>query len=267
MKTVTSKDGTSIAYEKTGKGMAVILVDGALCYRAHWRQGPLAAQLASHFTVYTYDRRGRGDSSDTQPYAVMREIEDIEALIEEAGGSVYLYGISSGSVLALKAAAQLGTTQVLKLALYEPPFNAEDDEARQDFSRYKDQVTELLQANRRGDTVALFMGDLMPPEMIEEMRQSPEWSILESIAPTLAYDNAVMGDGAPPADDARAATMPTLLSVGSNSPPFKHEAVQTLAKYMPDARQKTIEVQTQEFAPEAPASALMEFFTSKPIAR
>ena len=117
MPTVTSKDGTSIAYEKTGQGMAVILVDGALCYRDHWGQGPLAAQLASQFTVYTYDRRGRGDSSDTQPYAVMREIEDIEALIEEAGGSVYLYGISSGSVLALKAAAQLGTAQVQKIGI------------------------------------------------------------------------------------------------------------------------------------------------------
>src|SRR6516225_9646514 len=121
---VHSKDGTEIAYEQVGQGQPVILVDGALCSRQLGPMGPLAALLAPHFTVFKYDRRGRGDSGDTQPYAVEREIEDIEALIKEAGGSAYVYGISSGAGLALEAAAQL--PGITKLALYEPPFMVDD---------------------------------------------------------------------------------------------------------------------------------------------
>ncbi len=103
MKTVTSKDGTTIAYDQVGNGPAVILVDGALCYRASGPSGPLAALLAPHFTVFTYDRRGRGDSTDTLPYGVEREVEDLEALLKAAGGSAFVYGISSGAALFLRA--------------------------------------------------------------------------------------------------------------------------------------------------------------------
>jgi pimeloyl-ACP methyl ester carboxylesterase len=265
MRTVTSKDGTTIAYDQSGAGPAVILVDGALGCRTHWGQGPLAARLADHFTLYTYDRRGRGDSTDTQPYAAEREIEDIEALIEEAGGSAYLYGLSSGAVLALKAAAELGSAKVQKLALYEPPFGSDDDTAKQEFAQYTGQMDELLGAGRRGDAVAFFMADMMPPEMLEEMRQSPDWPILESLAPTLAYDNAIMGDGSLRIDDAKAVTMPTLVLVGSESPAFKHEAADALTTILPHAEQKTLEGEGRTFAPEAPAPALIEFFASSVV--
>lgn len=124
MKKVLSKDGTPIAFDRSGKGPPIILVDGALCYRASGPMGPLAALLARHFTVFTYDRRGRGDSGDTAPYAVEREVEDIEALINEAGGSAVVYGISSGAALALEAANR--GLAIKKLVLYEAPFIVDD---------------------------------------------------------------------------------------------------------------------------------------------
>src|SRR6266567_1560887 len=126
MNTVTSKDGTKIAYDKQDEGPAVILVYGALCYRSTGSLPELVTLLAPHFTVYNYDRRGRGDSGDTKPYAVEREVEDIEALIDEAGGVACLYGHSSGAALALEAALQLGGN-VKKLAMYEAPYNDQDE--------------------------------------------------------------------------------------------------------------------------------------------
>ena len=124
MSKTTSKDGTAIAYEKSGNGPAVILVDGALCYRRLGPMGPISRELASGFTVFTYDRRGRGESGDTAPYAVEREVDDIEALIEVAGGSAFIYGASSGAALALAAASRLES--IRKLALYEAPFIVDD---------------------------------------------------------------------------------------------------------------------------------------------
>lgn len=261
MSQVISKDGTSIAYDKTGIGPAVLLVDGAMTYRAFFGlRGPLSAGISKHFTVYAYDRRGRGESTDTKPYAVEREIEDIEALIEEAGGSVYLFGISSGAVLALKAAAELGATRVAKLALYEAPLTF-GNEAKQASAQYTRQLTELLEADKRGDAVALFMATVgLPAEMIKGMRHSPEWPIMEALAPTLAYDNAIMGDGSLPVDAAKAATMPALVLDGSASPDFMHEAAEALAKAMPHAERKTLEGQTHEVSPEALAPVLISFF-------
>jgi pimeloyl-ACP methyl ester carboxylesterase len=259
MSRVTSKDGTTIAFDRLGEGPPVILMDGALCYRAFGPMEPLARLLSARFTVYYYDRRGRGESTDTQPYSVDREIDDIEALIEEAGGPVYLFGPSSGAVLALKAAAKLGAARVAKLALYEAPLES-DEQARQDFARYAEQMEELLGANKRGDAVALFLGDMVPPEMLEGMRQSPEWPIMEAVAHTLAYDNAVMGDGSPPVDDAKAATMPALILDGSESPAFMHEAAEALARAMPQAQRKTLKGQTHQVSPEVLAPVLAAFF-------
>lgn len=219
-----------------------------------------SGRLARDFTVYTYDRRRRGESNDTLPYAVEREIEDIEALIEEAGGSAFLYGISSGAVLALKAAAKLGPAKVLKLALYEAPLDSGDDKAKQDFAQYTQRMVELLEANQHGDAVAFFMADMVPPEMIEGMKQSPEWPLMEAVAPTLAYDNAVMGDGAMPAKAAKAAAMPALVLDGSESPAYMREAAEALARAMPYAERKTLEGQTHTVSPEAVAPVLVEFF-------
>ena len=262
MKNVISKDGTRIAFEKTGQGPAVILVDGAMGYREYFGGRPLAAELSKEFTVYTYDRRGRGESTDTQPYAVEREIEDIEALIDEAGGSVYLYGFSSGTVLALKAAGKLGANKVVKLALYGPPLNSDDDKAKQDFAQYAKRMAELLEANKRGDAVAFFLADMMPAEMIEGMRQSPEWPVMEAVAPTIAYDNAVMGDGSLPVEDTKAATMPALVLDADESPSFIHEAADALAKAMPKTQRKTLEGQMHLALPEALAPVLAAFFNA-----
>src|SRR5438477_1084958 len=142
MNTVTSKDGTKIAYDKQGEGPAVILVYGALCYRSFGSLPELVKLLAPHFTVYNYDRRGRGDSGDTRPYAVEREVEDIEALIDEAGGAASLYGISSGAVLALEVASRL-PSKVEKLAMYEPPFVIDDSRPPMP-SDYVDHLNDLI---------------------------------------------------------------------------------------------------------------------------
>src|SRR5712671_6090521 len=172
MKTVLSADGTTIAFDQSGQGPSLILVAGALCARLSWSGPELAKLLAPHFTVYNYDRRGRGDSGDTKPYAVEREVEDIEALIDEAGGAAYLYGHSSGASLALEAAIKLGG-KVEKLAMYEAPYN-DDDEAKRAWKEYTNQLTNLLAANRRGDAVALFMKLTgTPVDQIEGMQHAP----------------------------------------------------------------------------------------------
>src|SRR5438876_214838 len=239
--TVTSKDGTRIAYDKIGHGPAVILVAGALCSRSFWSGPELAKLLAPRFTVYNYDRRGRGESGDTKPYAVVREIEDIEALIDEAGGSAYLYGHSSGAALALEAALRLGT-KVKKLAMYEVPYN-DDAQAQRAWKEYIKQLTELLAADRRGDAVALFMKYVgTPDEQIEGMRHSPAWPMLEAIAPTLAYDHAaILGeDASVPTERAAMITTPTLVMNGGASPPFMYDTAQALGKAIPNAQVRTL---------------------------
>jgi pimeloyl-ACP methyl ester carboxylesterase len=259
MSKLISKDGTVIAYEQTGVGTGMVLVDGAMGYREHYGGRELAAALSKHFTVITYDRRGRGNSHDTPPYAVEREIEDIEALINKLGGRANLYGFSSGAVLALKAAVRLAP-KVARVALHEPPFNADDDETKQEMAAFTQQMAELLAAGNRGDAVAFFLGGMVPPDVLEGMRQSPEWAIMEGVAHTLAYDNAVMGDGAVPLAAAKAATMPALVLVGSGSEAFKHAAADSLAQAMPRAQRRTLPGQTTLVSPEILAPVLAEFF-------
>lgn len=261
--TVTSKDGTSIAYDKIGHGPAVILVAGALCSRSFWSGPELAKLLARSFTVYNYDRRGRGDSGDTIPYALEREIEDIEALIDEAGGSAYLYGHSSGAALALEATLRLGN-QVKKLAMYEAPYN-DDAEAQRAWKEYIKQLTEALAANRRGDAVALFM-ELVgtPTDQIEAMRHAPVWPTFEAIAPTLAYDHsAIMGaDASVPTARAAMITVPTLVMSGGASFAFMHDTAQALGKAIPHAHVRTLEGQTHDVDSGVLAPVLMEFFSA-----
>ena len=195
MHTITSADGTKIAYDVRGAGPAVILVDPALNTRWSGSKPELADALAQRLTVYCYDRRGRGDSGDTLPYTIERAIEDIDALIEVAGAPVFLYGYSSGACLALEAALRLGT-KVTKLAMYEPPYD--DDPAGQSAWRhYRSALREALAAGRRDDAVAAFMTRVgMPAEQIAGMRQSPYWPSMEAIAPTLAYDAEAVGEDA-----------------------------------------------------------------------
>lgn len=259
MPKATSKDGTTIAYDKSGSGPAIIIVNGALGYREYYGDKELAADLSKKFTVVIYDRRGRGESTDNPPYAVEREIEDVEALIDAVGGKANLYGVSSGAVLALKAAARLGN-KVMKLAIYEPPWSM--DVSKEDFERDFQYIKQLLIANKRSDAVALFMSNFMTSEMIEEFRKTKaeEWKIMEAVAPTLAYDYAVLGEGLSPMQVAQLVTVPTLVMNGSEGLSFIHDAIEKITQALPNGQRKTIQGQTHEPTAEAIAPILSAFF-------
>jgi pimeloyl-ACP methyl ester carboxylesterase len=262
MNRVISKDGTPIAFERSGSGPALILVDGALCYRAFGPMPQLAPLLARHFTVYTYDRRGRGESGDTPPYAVEREIEDIAALVEEAGGSAYVYGVSSGAALALEAANRIGG--IAKLALYEAPFIV--DATRPPVSAdYWAQITASIAAERRADALKLFMKLVgMPGFLIALMRVMPAWSKLKAVAHTLAYDGAIIQDnqrGEPlPAGRWSSVTIPTLAVAGGKSPAWMRNAMLAVAEALPYAKHSTLAGQTHMVKPKVLAPMLVEFF-------
>ena len=263
MTTLKSKDGTTIAFDKQGDGPALILVNGAMSTRSDGSNPELARLLAQHFTVYAYDRRGRGDSGDTKPYAVDREIEDIDALIDKAGGYAFLYGHSSGGCLALEATVKL-VDKVKKLAMYEVPYN-DDPEAQKAWGTYIKNLTEALASNRRGDAVALFMAYVgMPAAQIEGMRHAPFWSGMEALAPTLAYDHtAIMGnDGSIPRERAARVQVPTLVMTGGSGAPFMLETAKTLSTTIPRARLRTLEGQAHDVHPEALAPVLAEFFAA-----
>ena len=263
MKTIQSADGTTIAFDQLGEGLALILVGGALEQRAMDSEtAQLAPLLAEHFTVLHYDRRGRGESTDTQPYAVEREIEDIDALIPEAGGSAFLFGISSGAALAMEAAIKLGD-RVKKLAIYEAPYN-DDEAARQAWKAYRKQLAEVLAQGRRDDALTLFMMLVgMPPDHLDQVRQHPMWPMWEAAALTLTYDAAVMGeDASVPSEKAASAAVPALVMDGGASYPFMHVTALALAKAMPHAQHRTLEGQTHEVAPQVLAPVLVEFFKS-----
>lgn len=261
MQKVTSQDGTNIAFDKTGHGPALILVSGALGDRM--AAVSLTPLLSPHFTVFAYDRRGRGDSGDTAPYAVEREVEDIEALIKEAGGSAVVYGHSSGAVLALRAAAH--TRAITKLALYEPPFIV-DASRRPVPQDYVSHLNELVAAGRRGEAVEYFMTKAVgvPSEIVTQMRQSPMWAGMEKVAHTLAYDGQIMGDtmaGHPlQAEQWTSVTIPTLVMDGGASEDWVHHTVQTLTDMLPNARRRTLEGQTHNVDPAILAPFLIEFF-------
>ena len=263
MNKVTSKDGTTIAYDQAGKGQPVILVDGALCYRSFGPLPELAKLLAPDLSVITYDRRGRGESSNSKPYAVEREVEDINALIQAAGGSAFIFGTSSGGALALEAALKLGS-RIGKLAIYEAPFNS-DETARRDYREYRKQLAESLAANRRGDAVVLFMKLVgTPAEQIEGMRHAPVWPMFEAVAPTLAYDAATLGDDrSVPSDRAAGIRVPTLVMDGGANQatmPFMGETARALAEAIPPAQRRTLEGQRHDVAMDVLAPVLREFF-------
>ena len=230
METVTSADGTTIAFDQLGAGPPLVLVAGASCDRAV--DAAIAAALAADFTVLNYDRRGRGDSTDTAPYAVEREIEDLEVLIAAAGGSAALVGISSGGALAAHAAAT--GLPVSHLVMWETPFRL-DAEGQLASKEYAARLADLLADDRRGDALALFMGMVgLPAEMIDGMRQSPYWAIGERMAPTLAYDAAVMGDGPVPERFAQIGC-PALVLAGGGSPDWFRESARAAAAAIPGA--------------------------------
>jgi pimeloyl-ACP methyl ester carboxylesterase len=258
---VKSKDGTRIAYDKHGSGPALILVGGALSDRKGGAE--LAQLLASKFTVYSYDRRGRGDSTDTPPYSVQREIEDLEALIDSAGGSAYVYGKSSGAALALQSAATL-ENKVKKLALYEAPYSEAEGAAR-DWKEFRKKLDALLATSRREEAVSAFMQFVgAPAEAIAKMKGSPAWKGMLAMAPTLAYDNALLGnDRSVPVGVASRIKTPTLVMDGGASAgpmPFMRPTADKIAKAIPGAERKTLEGQAHDVKATALAPILVEFF-------
>jgi pimeloyl-ACP methyl ester carboxylesterase len=259
---LSSPDGTTIAYDKQGEGTALILVDGALTVHSSGSGSELARLLAPHFTVYGFDRRGRGESGDTLPYAVDREIDDIEALIDRAGGPAFLYGHSSGGPLAMRAAIRLGS-KVSKIAMYEPPYN-NDPGSQEPWSQYLRQLKETLAEGRRGDAVTLFMRFVgTPAEQIDGMRRAPLWPGLEAVAPTLAYDHAaILGEPwSVPAGLAARVSVPALVMAGDASFPFMPDAARVLSQAIPQGQLRTLEGQTHEVNPGVLAPVLVEFFS------
>jgi pimeloyl-ACP methyl ester carboxylesterase len=259
MKKVMSKDGTQIAYDSTGSGQVVILVLGALNSRKSGAK--LAKLLASRFTVVSFDRRGRGDSTDTAPYSPEREVEDIAALIGAAGEPVYLYGHSSGAALALESAIKL-RKKVRKIAIYEVPYTL-DDKERKDANAYYKKLKKLLAAGHRGDAVALFVRSVGgSAKQIEAMKRLPMWRGLERLAPTLAYDSEVLGEGhSLPAARLSRITVPTLVMHGGAGAPFMRDAAQAISKIIPKAQLRTLAGQTHGVSPKVLAPVLEEFFS------
>jgi pimeloyl-ACP methyl ester carboxylesterase len=260
MAQVISGDGTRIGYDLSGDGPPVILVDGALGYRAFGMTQKLAALLAPRFRAVAYDRRGRGESGDTGPYGIEREVDDIEALIDSVGGAVHLYGISSGAALALEAAIRLGG-KVSRLAMYEAPYNG-DAGALEAWHEYRGRLAQFLAEGRRDDAVALFMAFLdVPAEQIEGMRHAPMWPVLEAVAPTLAYDAAILGaDRAVPVERAASVRTPALVMNGGASYPFMRDAALALAGAIPAGRHLELAGQPHDVSLEVLAPVLIEFF-------
>jgi pimeloyl-ACP methyl ester carboxylesterase len=259
MHRVTSRDGTSIAYERRGTGPAVILVTGALDDGSE--NTPLAVELASHFTTYNYYRRGRGESGDTQPYALEREIEDIAALIEEAGGSAHLYGVSSGGALIMEAAA--AGLAVGRLAVYEVPYMIGAEAVRR-WRDYVEQLQAALAEGRRGDAGELFMRLAgSPDEQIAQAKSSPYWPGVVARAHTLAYDAACLGDGEPPTERLAKIAQPTLVATGGGDP-FFERAADAIAASIPNAERLTLGGQGHAVDPKAMAPELRRFFGEAP---
>lgn len=256
--TIISKDGTTIAYEKTGTGPSILLVNGALAHRTLYGESDLASMLAKKFTVLFYDRRGRGESTDTKPYAVEREVEDIEALVDEAGGSVYLYGSSGGAALALLAAEKLGPEKIKKLALCEPPYGSN---TKQEFAKEKNKINKLVLDGKPGDAVTFFMERRgIPPDKMEGLKKSSEWNGLVRIGHTLVYDFEVLGAGTVPVDVARNIAIPTVVMYGEKSFDFMAATADTVSRIIPGAVRKTLKGETHNPSPKSVAEVLQEFF-------
>lgn len=266
MQTVRSKDGTTIAYDQLGQGKPLILVAGAFSFREYVGSMQLANLLSPHFTVINYDRRGRGDSTDTKPYAVEREIEDLDALIRQVGGSAYVWGLSSGAVLALKAAA--AGLNITRLSVYEPPFivNPDDYQPPADFIQH---VSDLIAADRRGEAVHYFMTKGMgaPSFFIRMMRFMPGvWKRLKAVAHTLPYDAILLqglASGKPlVAQQWASITIPTQVMNGEKSAPSLRHAAEALAKILPNVQYRVLEGQSHNVSMEVLAPVLTEYFNS-----
>ena len=258
MSRVTSRDGTAIAYERVGAGPPLILIDGALCSRAFGPMPKLAPLLAQKFTVYFYDRRGRGESGDTPPYAKDRELEDLAALIGAAGGAAALVGLSSGAALALEAAA--ARLPVTGVVAYEPPYVEPAGATRG--RAHQGRLRELVAEGDRGGAVRYFMRDMVgvPAPVVWMMRLMPGiWGKLKAVGHTLPYDAAVMGDFTVPTERLGKIPVPTLVMHGSKTDARLKRAASLVAGAVPAARSRTLPGQNHNVSAAVLAPEVVEF--------
>lgn len=265
MRTVQSRDGTILAYDVYGNGPALIYVTGASCFRSFFPIVQDAKAFAKEFAVYNYDRRGRGDSTDTQPYTIAREVEDIEALIDAAGGKACLYGHSSGAVLALEAALRLGD-KVDKVVMYDPPY-VHDEAEKAQYSDLGQRVHKLLQDGKNAQAMTTFLKGIgMPRMFVYGMRLMPAWKTMAALAPTLAYDIALTRD-LPPVDRASDVAVPMQVIVGEKSPARIQVVASQLAKAIPGATFNRLPGQGHMVSAKALLPVLASFLKSQPQPR
>jgi pimeloyl-ACP methyl ester carboxylesterase len=258
MTRVVSKDGTPIAFERSGSGPALILVDGAMCSTAFGPSAKLAPLLARAFTVYRYDRRGRGQSGDTRPYAAARELEDIAALIEHAGGSASLLGLSSGGALALHAAAD--GLPVDTVVAYEPPYV--DDDGTRGGATYEAELGRLIASGKRGEAITYFMRDMVgaPAFVAILMKLMPwVWKKLLAVAHTLPYDAAVMTEFHVPRARFASIRRPVLVMNGSKTDQRLKAAARILAETIPGAQHTELPGQNHNVSPGMLPPAVVRF--------
>ena len=261
MHKVISRDGTEIAYDLHGSGPLLICVAGATQHRAVDQEGTpaLARLLSPHFTVLIHDRRGRGDSTDTAPYAVQREVDDIAALIEAHGGRADLFGMSSGAVLAVEAAASLGAL-VTGLVLYEPPIDPARSAA--DYQDDHADMAELARQGKAAQMMSAFMGAFMSPEDLAGFEQSPAWPAYASVGLTLEYDYRILAEarqGNSPPERWSRITAPTLVLDGDQSFPFMKAGADWVANGLPGAQRRTLPGQAHGYDPAVMAPVIVEF--------
>jgi pimeloyl-ACP methyl ester carboxylesterase len=256
VETVRSADGTTIAFETAGEGPPLILVGGAFCDRSARASGtPLAALLAHRYAVISYDRRGRGDSTDSASWSIDRELTDLSALIELAGGRAFVFGNSSGGLLALAAAVR--GMSISQLVLFEPPVILDANRATSFFALAQ-QLDAEARAERRSEAVALYFTSVMqmPEPAVAQMRNAPIWSELERLAHTLSYDLRITASVAAKLEQLASVRSSTLVMAGSQCPAWLREAIETLTCAIPHARYRTLERQTHAVDPEALATAI-----------
>lgn len=263
--TVLSKDGTKIAFDKMGQGPPLVIVNGALSVRTFTFAQKMADELAKQFTVYNYDRRGRGDSTDTQPYAVQREVEDLRALCQASGGKPFVFGLSSGAALALEAAAS-GVPMAALLA-YEPPFTQADPLDKTDAAGFEPTLKAHIAKGERDEAVAYFMRTVgVPGFAVRIMKLLPMWKVMRSVAHTLPYDAAIMAGFRVPTERLALIKIPVTLAAGEKTTPSLKAAALAASKAVPGARHRIVPKANHGVKPQAIAPVLVDTFMGPRVA-
>jgi pimeloyl-ACP methyl ester carboxylesterase len=265
METVTSRDGTRIAYDVLGQGPPLVIVNGALSVRTFTFARKMAEELAKSFRVYNYDRRGRGDSTDTQPYSVQREVEDLAAVCKAAGGKPYVFGQSSGAALALEAAAS--GVPMAGLLAYEPPYTRADPDDKTDAAGFEPTLKAFVAKGQRDQAVAYFMRTVgVPGFAVAIMKLLPMWKVMRGVAHTLPYDAAVMAGFAVPTARLAKVQVPTWLVAGAKTTPSLKLAAAAAAKAVPGAQHRVLPKSNHGVKPAAIAPLLAEAFGAPLVA-